>query len=165
MTLTEKDEGIKAIVAPPATKLETLIQSMRELNEKSWFLSTEENKASDQSRSLGQRSGMWRNLLEGFKNFHKDYGYERSHPGLSELGCWHDSQRTPLQDGDHSGNDPCSVPGFLRQRSGMFLERFRRMLASVGSRGIRLTWTAPKLRDSVLLNSWDSFLVSLPSIS
>ena len=65
---------------------------------------------------------------------------ERSRPGLSQLGCWHDRRRTPLQDGDHSGNDPRLVPGFLRQRSGRFLERFRRMSVSVGSREIRLTW-------------------------
>ena len=66
---------------------------------------------------------------------------EWSRPGLGKLGCWHDRQRTPLQDGDHSGNDARLVPGFLRQRSGMFPERFRRMSVSVSSREIRLTWT------------------------
>ena len=66
---------------------------------------------------------------------------ERSRPGLRKLGCWHDRQRTPLQDGDHSGNDARLVPGFLRQRSGMFPERFRRMSVPVSSREIRLTGT------------------------
>ena len=48
--------------------------------------------------------------------------------GLSQLDCRHDRQRTPLQDEDHSGNDPRLVPGFLRQCSGMFPEWFRRMV-------------------------------------
>ena len=39
---------------------------------------------------------------------------ERSRPGLNQLDYWHDSQRPPLQDEDHSGNDPRSNPGFLR---------------------------------------------------
>ena len=45
---------------------------------------------------------------------------ERSLPGLRQLNCWHDRQRAPLQDGDDSGNDHRLVPGFLRQRFGMF---------------------------------------------
>ena len=45
---------------------------------------------------------------------------ERPPLGLSQLNCWTDSQRTPLQDGDHSGNDPQLVPDFLCQCSGMF---------------------------------------------
>ena len=45
---------------------------------------------------------------------------ERSRPGLSQLGCWHAWQRTPIQDGNHSGNDPRLVPGFLHQCAGMF---------------------------------------------
>ena len=44
---------------------------------------------------------------------------ERPPLGLSQLNCWADSQRTPLQDGDHSGNDPRLVPDFLLQCSGM----------------------------------------------
>ena len=50
---------------------------------------------------------------------------ERSRPGMSQLDCWNNKQRTPLQDGDHSGNDPRLVPGFYvivpecsRNRSG-----------------------------------------------
>ena len=66
---------------------------------------------------------------------------EKSHPGLNQLDCWHDRQRTPLQDGDHSGNGPRLVPGFLSQCTGMFPERFRRMSVPVGSREICLTWT------------------------
>ena len=65
---------------------------------------------------------------------------ERSRPGLSQLGCWHDRQRTPLQDGDHSGKDPRLVPVFLRYRSRMFPERFRKMSVPVGSREIRPIW-------------------------
>ena len=66
---------------------------------------------------------------------------KRSRPGLSQLDCEHDRQRIPLQDGDRSGNDPRLVPGFLRRRSGMFPERFRRMSVSMGSREIHLIWT------------------------
>ena len=67
--------------------------------------------------------------------------YERSHLGLSHLGCWHDRQRTPLQDWDPSGNDPRLVSGSLHQRSGKLSERFRTISVSVGSREVRLTWT------------------------
>ena len=66
---------------------------------------------------------------------------ERSRPGPSQLDCCHNKQRTPLQDGDHSGNNPRLVLGFRHQRSGMFPERFRRTPVSVVSRDIRLTWT------------------------
>ena len=31
---------------------------------------------------------------------------DRSPPGLSPLDCWHDMQKTPLQDGDHPENNP-----------------------------------------------------------
>ena len=86
---------------------------------------------------------------------------------LSQLNCWFDEYRSPLWDQDHSGNDRHLVPGSLVHCSGMFPERFRRVSVSVGSREIRLNYwdRAPKIRDSVLLNSWDSFLVTLPSIS
>ena len=47
---------------------------------------------------------------------------ERSRLSLSQLGYWHHRQRTPLQDEDHSGNDPRLVPGFLRRGSGMVPE-------------------------------------------
>ena len=66
---------------------------------------------------------------------------EKSRPGLSQLNCWHDRQRIPFQDGDHFGNDPRLVPGFLCQSSGMFPECFRRMSVFVGSEETRLTWT------------------------
>ena len=45
---------------------------------------------------------------------------------LSQLGCWHDRQAAPFQDGDLSWNDLRLVPGFLRQPAGMFAEQFRR---------------------------------------
>ena len=61
--------------------------------------------------------------------------------GLSQLDSWHDRQRTPLQDGNHSRSDPRLVPGFLRRRSGMFPERFWRMSVPLGSTEIRLVWT------------------------
>ena len=50
---------------------------------------------------------------------------ERSPPGLSQLKCWPDEQRTPFRDRDHSENEPQWVPGFLSYCSGMFQERFR----------------------------------------
>ena len=52
----EVDKRINPIVAPLATQLETLIQSLRELSEKSSNRSTEGNVASERSRSSGQRS-------------------------------------------------------------------------------------------------------------
>ena len=55
--------------------------------------------------------------------------------------CWHDKQKTPLQDVDHSGNDPRLAPGFLSRRSGMFPERLQRMFVHVGSKEIRPLWT------------------------
>ena len=48
-----------AIVAPQATPLETLIQSVRELCEKSSNRSIEGNVGSRQSKSSGQRSDIW----------------------------------------------------------------------------------------------------------
>ena len=66
---------------------------------------------------------------------------ERSRPSLSQLVCWHDRQRIPLQNVAHSGNDPCLVPGFLRQHSVIFPERFRRMPVPVGSREFRPIFT------------------------
>ena len=83
-----------------------------------------------------------RSIFHSSKNFMVDFqSCEKSHPCLNQLNCWHDRQRTPLQDGDHSGNDPRLVPAFLRQRSEVFWERFRRMPVPVGSRKSRLTWT------------------------
>ena len=66
---------------------------------------------------------------------------ERSRLDLSQLGSRYDRQRTPLQDGDDSGNDPRLVLGFLRQCSGMFPKQFRWISVPVGSREIRPIWT------------------------
>ena len=48
------DRKINAIVAPISIQLEMLIQSVREINERSSTRSTEENVTSDRSRSSGQ---------------------------------------------------------------------------------------------------------------
>ena len=77
----------------------------------------------------------------GTKEGHSHGRCGRSLPGLSQLDCWHDRQKTPLQDGDHSGNDSRLVPGFLRQCSEMFPEWLRIMSVFVGSEETRLTWT------------------------
>ena len=70
-----------------------------------------------------------------------------------------------LQDEDHSGNDFKLVPGFL-----VIFPGFSRN----GSGECPYLWAqrnstnldrAPKIRNSVLLNLWDSFSVTLPSIS
>ena len=91
---------------------------------------------------------------------------ERSRPCLSQLGCWQNKQRFPVQDGDHSGDDPHLVPGFVRQRSGVFPERFRRMSVRLVSRAYHPIWTEqPRCGAFVLLNSWYNFIVTLPSIS
>ena len=55
--------------------------------------------------------------------------------GPSQLNCGPDRQRTPLQVGDHSGNDPLSW--FLVFCVGV-PEWFPRMSVTVGSREIRL---------------------------
>ena len=87
--------------------------------------------------------------------------YERSLPGLSQLDCWRDRQRTPLQDGNPLGS--CFSTTFVfRNVPGMVTEcvricGFKRNLSNLGR--------APKMRDSVLLNSWESFIVTLPAIS
>ena len=94
------------------------------------------------------------------------YECKRSRLGLSQLGCWRDRHRTPFQDGDHSGNDPRLVLGFLRRHSGLFPERFQRMSVSVGSREIRLIWTEHPRCGT--MSSWIPGIVSLvtlPSIS
>ena len=84
---------------------------------------------------------------------------------LSQLNDGIDRQRVPLQDEDHHGNDPHLVPGFPRLCSGMFPERFRSASVSIFKRNSSNLDRAPKMRDSVLLKSWDSFSVTLPSIS
>ena len=53
LSSSKVDRRINAIVAPLATQIETLIQSVRELNEKSSNGSTEGNVASERSRSSG----------------------------------------------------------------------------------------------------------------
>ena len=60
---SEVDRGIDAIVAPLATQLVALIQSVRELSEESSNQSTEGNRASEQSRSSRQRSDSRYNLF------------------------------------------------------------------------------------------------------
>ena len=56
MFSSEVDRRIKAIVAPLAAQLETIIQLVRELCERSSNRSTEGNAASERSRSSCQRS-------------------------------------------------------------------------------------------------------------
>ena len=56
MSSSEVDRIINAIGATLATQLETLIQSLGELSEKSSNRSTEGNAISERSRSSGQRS-------------------------------------------------------------------------------------------------------------
>ena len=77
---------------------------------------------------------------------------------LSQLNDGIDRWRVPLQDEDHPGNDPHLVPGFPR----MFPEWV--CICGFRKNSFELD-RAPKMRDFVLLNSWDSFLVTLPSIS
>ena len=53
---SEVDRRINAIVAPLATQLETLIQSVKELSERSSNRLTEDNVTSERSRSSSQPS-------------------------------------------------------------------------------------------------------------
>ena len=65
-------------------------------------------------------------IINSIKNErNNDAMCEKSLPGQSQSNSWSHGQRTPLQDGDHSGNDPQLVPGFLAHCSGIFRERFR----------------------------------------
>ena len=75
-----------------------------------------------------------------------------------------DSERCLLKTEDQFGSRPYSFPGLCHMRSGTSPERFRSSPKLVGS------WeshqdSAPKMRFSVQLNSWDNFFVTLPSIS
>ena len=91
---------------------------------------------------------------------------ERPLLGLNQLKCGTDRLRAPLQDGDHSGNDPQLVPGFLHPCSEMFPERLRSASISVGSREIRLTLTEHSKCET--LSCWilgTVFLLTLTSIS
>ena len=56
MTPSEIDGRLNAIVTPLSTHSELLIQSVRELNQRSSTRSTEWNLTSDRSRSSNQRS-------------------------------------------------------------------------------------------------------------
>ena len=86
--------------------------------------------------------------------------------GPSQLNCGSDRQRTPLQDGDHTGNELQLVPCFPLLRSEMFPEWFRRVSVSVSSRENSFNLDiAPKRWYSVLLKPWDNFSVTLPLIS
>ena len=61
--------------------------------------------------------------------------------GLNQLNDGTGRLSIPLQDEDHSGNDPQLIAGFLRLCSGMFPERFRSVSVTVGSKEIRLVYT------------------------
>ena len=84
--------------------------------------------------------------------------------GLNRMSDGTDRRRIPLQDEDHSGHDPHLLPGFLCLCSGMFPKRFPTVSVPACSReNSSSLHKAPKIRDSVLLNSWENFLVTLPS--
>ena len=83
---------------------------------------------------------------------------ERSPPGLTQLKCWPDEQRTPLRDGDHSWSYSQWVSGFLSHCSWMLPEQFRNKCLLAGSEKNSSSFDkAPKIRDSVQIISWDSF--------
>ena len=85
--------------------------------------------------------------------------------GLNHSGYWYDRQRTPLRDKGRLGNDPSGFPFselLFLDVPGTATEQlrtcgFRRNSSSLDK--------APKMRDSVRLNYWESFSVTLPSIS
>ena len=90
---------------------------------------------------------------------------ERSPQGLSQLKGWSEEQKTPLRDRDHSRNDPYSVSCFVSRASGV-LGTVPEQVHTCGLRRNSSNFDkAAKIRDSVRLNCWDSFLVTLPSIS
>ena len=73
-------------------------------------------------------------------------------------------ENSPLGCASLFGNDPQLAPCFVGHCSGMFPERFRR--ASYGFKRMSPNLhRPPKMRNSVLVSSWDSFLVTPPSIS
>ena len=57
---------------------------------------------------------------------------------LNQLSDRTDKLSIPLQDEDFSGNNPHSVPSFLRLCSKMFPEGFRNVSVPVGLRDFRL---------------------------
>ena len=81
---------------------------------------------------------------------------------LSYLDYQSDDKRPPLRGRDRLGSDPHWVPDFLSCCSWTFTEQvrtcgFRRNLSSLDK--------APRIRDSVRLKFFESFLLTLPSIS
>ena len=77
-----------------------------------------------------------------------------------------DSERCLLQVEDHSGSRSHSFPGLCYMRSGTSPECFRGSPELEGSWENRQDGTARlEMRFSVLLNSWENFFVTLPSIS
>ena len=82
-------------------------------------------------------------------------------PDPIQLSSWYDRQRTPLRDRGRLGNDPQWVLGFLSCCSWMFPEQVRTCGLRRNSSSLDKT---PKMRDSVRLNSWESFSMTLPSI-
>ena len=77
-----------------------------------------------------------------------------------------DRRRVPLQDEDHPGNDPHSIPSFPRLCSKMFPEWFWTASVSVGSGKIRLIQTEhPKCGTLSCWTPGTVFLVMLLSIS
>ena len=91
---------------------------------------------------------------------------ERPLLGLRKSIFWAYRQKTLFRDGGHSGNDPQLVPNFhssfFRYVSGTILESVRTCVFKSNSSNLD---RAPRMRDFVLLNSWDSFLVTLSAIS
>ena len=82
------------------------------------------------------------------------------------LSYWCDRQWTPLRDRDHSRNDPQWVPGFLSCCSGLFPGTATEHVRTCGlRRNSSSSDKAPRIRDSVRPNSWNSFSVTLLSIS
>ena len=92
---------------------------------------------------------------------------EQSVPALNHLDYQNDGKRTPLRDRDCLGNDPQWVPS---QYSGSLFQDVpgtaTEQVRTCGFRGNSSSLDkAPKMRDSVPLNSFEFFLVPLPSIS
>ena len=83
--------------------------------------------------------------------------YEAPGLGLSQLNDGTDRRRFPLQDDNHPGTDPHLVPVFPRLCSGMFLERPKCVRICGFKRNASDLDRAPKMGDSVLMNSWDGF--------
>ena len=86
-------------------------------------------------------------------------------PPLSYFDYQSDEKRISLRDRDRLRNDPQWVPGFLSCCSWMFPERLRNIRTCGFRRNSSSFDRAPKIRDSDLLNSFESFLVIFPSIS